>query len=167
MEQSISQQALARLTETSDFGTWGRHRELPLEEMTVDQKRASRPCSATFFAEWLPVVATGAAFFMIVLDTSVVNLALARIGTELNSGLATLQWLVDGYALIFASLLLGAGALGDRFGAKGTFMWGLLLFTLASALCGMAPSIEALQISRIVQGIGAALLLPNSLATLP
>jgi DHA2 family methylenomycin A resistance protein-like MFS transporter len=112
------------------------------------------------------VVATGAAFFMIVLDISIVNLALARIGTELNSSLATLQWLVDGYALVLAGLVLGAGALGDRFGAKATFMCGLLVFTLASASCGIAPSIEALQIWRIVQGIGAALLLPNSLAAL-
>jgi MFS transporter, DHA2 family, methylenomycin A resistance protein len=117
-------------------------------------------------ADMIPVVATGAAFFMIVLDTSIVNLALARIGSELNSGLATLQWLIDGYALVFASLLLGAGALGDRFGAKGTFMCGLLVFTLASASCAVAPNIEVLQISRIVQGIGAALLLPNSLAAL-
>ena len=57
---------------------------------------------------------------LIVLDTSIVNLALARIGTEFNSSLATWQWLVDGYALVFASLLLGAGALGDRVGAEGT-----------------------------------------------
>jgi DHA2 family methylenomycin A resistance protein-like MFS transporter len=120
----------------------------------------------TFAAEWVPVIATGAAFFMIVLDTSIVNLALARIGTEFNSGLVTLQWLVDGYALVFASLLLGAGALGDRFGAKSAFMWGLLVFTLASAACAMAANIEALQIARIMQGIGAALLLPNSLAAL-
>jgi MFS transporter, DHA2 family, methylenomycin A resistance protein len=103
---------------------------------------------------------------MIVLDTSIVNLALARIGAELHSDLATLQWLVDGYALVFASLLLGAGTLGDRFGAKATFTCGLLLFTFASAVCAMAPSIAALQICRIVQGIGAALLLPNSLAAL-
>jgi len=124
------------------------------------------PSTGSSIADLIPAVATGAAFFMIVLDTSIVNLALARIGTELNAGLATLQWLVDGYALVFASLLLGAGALGDRFGAKGAFMCGLVVFTLASALCGLAPSIEALQISRIVQGIGAALLLPNSLAAL-
>jgi MFS transporter, DHA2 family, methylenomycin A resistance protein len=127
---------------------------------------ASRRRPPTIFADLLPAVATGAAFFMIVLDTSIVNLALPRIGTELNAGLATLQWLVDGYLLVFASLLLGAGALGDRFGAKGTFMCGLLVFTLASALCGVAPNMEALQTSRIVQGIGAALLLPNSLAAL-
>jgi MFS transporter, DHA2 family, methylenomycin A resistance protein len=138
------------------------HKRTPVQ--AVDP--ASRLSAPTFFADWIPVVATGAAFFMIVLDTSIVNLALARIGTELNCDLATLQWLVDGYALVLASLLLGAGALGDRFGAKVTFMWGLLLFTLASALCGMAPNIEVLQISRIVQGVGAALLLPNSLAAL-
>jgi MFS transporter, DHA2 family, methylenomycin A resistance protein len=126
----------------------------------------SKRFAATFSSDWLPTVATGAAFFMIVLDTSIVNLALARIGTELNASLATLQWLVDGYALVFASLLLGAGALGDRYGAKGTFKCGLVVFTLASALCGMAPSIEALQIARVAQGIGAALLLPNSLAAL-
>jgi MFS transporter, DHA2 family, methylenomycin A resistance protein len=116
--------------------------------------------------EWIPVVATGAAFFMIVLDTSIVNLALPRIGTELGAGLGTLQWLVDGYLLVFASLLLGAGALGDRAGVKGTFICGLLVFTAASAMCGLAPSIAALQIARIVQGVGAALLLPNSLAAL-
>lgn len=103
---------------------------------------------------------------MIVLDTSIVNLALASIGAELHAGLATLQWLVDGYALVFASLLLGAGVLGDRFGAKGTFMCGLAVFTLASALCGIASSINALLISRVIQGIGAALLVPNSLAAL-
>jgi MFS transporter, DHA2 family, methylenomycin A resistance protein len=114
----------------------------------------------------MPVVATGAAFFMIVLDTSVVNLALSHIGSELKSSLATLQWLVDGYALVFASLLLGAGALGDRFGVKSAFMCGLVVFTLASAFCGIAPSMGMLQISRVVQGIGASLLLPNSLAAL-
>ena len=91
---------------------------------------ASRPSSTTFFEDLVPEVATGAAFFMIVLDSSIVNLALARIGTELSAGIATLQWLVDGYALVFASLLLGAGALGDRLGAKGTFICGLLVFTL-------------------------------------
>jgi DHA2 family methylenomycin A resistance protein-like MFS transporter len=133
---------------------------------TGKAERARMSCSATSFADWLPAVATGAAFFMIVLDTSIVNLALARIGTELDAGLTTLQWLVDGYLLVFASLLLGAGALGDRFGVKVTFMCGLLVFTVASASCGMAQSIEALQISRIVQGLGAALLLPNSLAAL-
>jgi len=111
-------------------------------------------------AGWLPMVATGSAFFMIVLDTSIVNLALARIGAEFGAGLSTLQWLVDGYA---GSSLLGAGAFGDRFGAERVFMCGLSVFTLASALCGLAPGIGTLQVSRVLQGMGAALLLPNSL----
>jgi MFS transporter, DHA2 family, methylenomycin A resistance protein len=126
----------------------------------------TRQGPAALFADWRPVVATGAAFFMIVLDTSIVNLALARVGTEFHAGLETLQWLVDSYALVFASLLLGAGALGDRYGTRRTFLGGLVVFTLASALCALAPSIEALQGARIMQGIGAALLLPNSLAAL-
>lgn len=129
-------------------------------------RSAQKPHSANAISQWIPAVATGAAFFMIVLDTSIVNLALASIGAEFSAGVTTLQWLVDGYALVFASLLLGAGALGDRFGAKGTFMCGVTVFTLASALCGLAPNIEALQISRVVQGIGAAMLVPNSLAAL-
>jgi DHA2 family methylenomycin A resistance protein-like MFS transporter len=103
---------------------------------------------------------------MIVLDTSIVNLALERIGAEFTAGLTALQWLVDGYALVFASLLLGAGALGDRYGARGIFIVGLVVFTSASALCALTTSIDGLQIARIVQGIGAALLLPNSLAVL-
>ena len=114
----------------------------------------------------MPTIATAAAFFMIVLDTSIVNLALGRIGAEFTANLAALQWLVDGYALVFASLLLGAGALGDRYGARGMFMVGLIVFTTASALCVLTTTINGLQIARIVQGIGAALLLPNSLAAL-
>jgi MFS transporter, DHA2 family, methylenomycin A resistance protein len=120
----------------------------------------------SFADYWIPVLATSAAFFMIVLDTSIVNLALARIGAEFESGVASLQWLVDGYAMIFASLLLGAGSIGDRLGVKGTFIAGLLIFTLASGLCGIAPTMGMLQLARIVQGIGAALLLPNSLAAI-
>jgi MFS family permease len=80
----------------------------------------SKPCSANPFASWIPAIATVTAFFMIV-------------GTELNSSLATLQWLVDGYALVFASLLLGAGALGDRFEAKRTFMRGASFRALTSS----------------------------------
>ena len=112
------------------------------------------------------VIATGAAFFMIVLDTSIVNFALPRIKDVFQADLTSLQWLVDGYALVFASLLLNAGALGDRYGAKRVFTSGLFLFCVASAACGLAPSLASLQIARAVQGVGAALLLPNSLAAL-
>src|SRR3989442_8727307 len=77
-----------------------------------------------------------------------------------------MQWVVDGYALLFASLLLTAGALGDRFGNRGMFVAGLALFTLASALCGIAPSLGALVAFRALQGVGAAVQVPASLALL-
>lgn len=117
-------------------------------------------------SESAAMVATGAAFFMIVLDTSIVNLALPRIKDVFHANLTTLQWLVDGYALVFASLLLNAGALGDRYGAKRVFLAGLVIFCTASAACGLAPGIATLQCARAIQGIGAAILLPNSLAAL-
>jgi DHA2 family methylenomycin A resistance protein-like MFS transporter len=117
-------------------------------------------------SESAAIVATGAAFFMIVLDTSIVNLALPRIKDVFHADLTTLQWLVDGYALVFASLLLNAGALGDRYGAKRMFSAGLLMFCAASAGCGLAPDMASLQCARAIQGIGAAILLPNSLAAL-
>ena len=112
------------------------------------------------------MIATSAAFFMIVLDTSIVNLALPQIKDVFQADLTSLQWLVDGYALVFASLLLNAGALGDRYGAKRVFTLGLFLFCVASAACGLAPSLGRLQFARAMQGISAALLLPNSLAAL-
>lgn len=114
----------------------------------------------------VPVLVTGAAFFMIVLDTSIVNLALPRIRDAFGAGLATLQWLVDGYALMFASLLLTAGALGDRYGARRVFVAGLVVFSCASAACGLAGGVWSLQCARVLQGVGAAMLLPNSLAAL-
>src|SRR6516225_3379413 len=117
-------------------------------------------------SERIAVVATGSAFFMVILDTTVVKRALPGIAAELNVGLAGLQWIVDGYALVFASLLLSAGSLGDRLGAKPVFLLGLLIFTGASALCGAAPTQSALNAARVLQGIGAALQLPTSLALL-
>ncbi len=77
-----------------------------------------------------------------------------------------LQWIVDGYALVFASLLLTGGALGDRRGSRTIFLVGFTLFTLSSTLCSLAPTLLVLQIARAFQGLGAALLVPNSLALL-
>ena len=112
------------------------------------------------------IVATGAAFFMTVLDTLIVNLAFPRIKDVFHADLTALQWLVDGYALVFAILLLNAGALGDRYYAKRMFSAGLLIFSAASAGCGLAPDMASLLCARAIQGIGAAILLPNSLAAL-
>jgi DHA2 family methylenomycin A resistance protein-like MFS transporter len=105
-------------------------------------------------------------YFMAVLDSTVVNVALPDMARSLGTGIAGMQWVVDGYALLFASLLLTAGALGDRLGNRGMFVVGLALFTLASALCGIAPSLGALVAFRALQGVGAAVQVPASLALL-
>src|SRR5947207_13600231 len=104
--------------------------------------------------------------FMAVLDSTVVNVALPDMARGLGTGVAGMQWVVDGYALLFASLLLTAGSLGDRLGNRGTFVWGLVLFTLASGLCGIAPNLGTLIAFRAVQGVGAAVQVPASLALL-
>ncbi|MBV8898663.1 MAG: MFS transporter [Verrucomicrobia bacterium] len=112
----------------------------------------------------LTILATSLGFALVQLDVSVINVALARMGMDLHTGVAALQWVVDAYALAFACLLLSAGALGDQIGARKTFIAGLLLFIAASAGCGLAPNAAALIAARVVQGIGAASLVPCSLS---
>ncbi|MBC2879106.1 MFS transporter [Streptomyces sp. TYQ1024] len=102
--------------------------------------------------------------FMAMLDNLVVTTALPAIGAELRSGTAGLQWVVEGYALVYAALLLGGGALGDRWGRRPVYLAGLALFTAGSALCALAGSLGVLVAGRAVQGCGAALLTPGSLA---
>jgi DHA2 family methylenomycin A resistance protein-like MFS transporter len=114
----------------------------------------------------LPLLALCLGYFMTILDVTIVNVALVNIKEQLNANVTGLQWIVDGYALVFASLLLTGGALGDRRGSRTIFLGGFALFTLASTLCSLAPTLLVLQIARAVQGLGAALLVPNSLALL-
>jgi len=103
---------------------------------------------------------------MAALDATVVNIALPAIGRELGGDLATLQWTSTGYTLTLSAFLLLGGSMGDRYGRRRIFLIGVAWFTLASVLCGIAPSNEALIAARIVQGIGGALLTPGSLAIL-
>ncbi len=103
-------------------------------------------------------------FFMITLDAVIVNIALPSIRHEFGGGIAGLQWVVDGYTLMFAALLLSAGALSDRVGARRGFAAGLGLFVAASAACGLAPSLGALIAARFVQGTAAAVMMPASMA---
>jgi MFS transporter, DHA2 family, methylenomycin A resistance protein len=103
-------------------------------------------------------------FFVITLDAVVVNVALPSIRGDLGGGVTGLQWVVDGYVLMFAALLLSAGALSDRVGARRAFAAGLSLFVAASAACGLAPSLGALVAARFVQGAAAAVLMPSSMA---
>ncbi|MFN8167863.1 MAG: MFS transporter [Candidatus Nanopelagicales bacterium] len=108
------------------------------------------------------VVGSGVAF----LDTSVVNVALPAITRDLGGGFATAQWVVDGYLLTLGSLVLVGGALGDLLGRRRVYEAGLVLFALASVACGLAPTAGALVGARMLQGVGAALLVPGSLAIL-
>ncbi len=103
-------------------------------------------------------------FFVVTLDAFVANVALPSIGSDLGGGITGLQWVIDGYTLIFAALLLSAGALSDRFGAGTAFGIGLATFTAASVACGVAPEFGVLIAARMAQGAGAAIMLPASLA---
>jgi EmrB/QacA subfamily drug resistance transporter len=100
---------------------------------------------------------------MVTLDAVIVNVALPDIHRELAGGITGLQWVVDGYTLLFAALLLSAGSLTDRIGARRAFGAGMVLFTLASAACGLAPSLPALVAARFVQGAAAAAMMPASM----
>jgi EmrB/QacA subfamily drug resistance transporter len=104
------------------------------------------------------------ALAMVMLDNTVVNVALPTISRELGAGVTDLQWIVDGYVLALASLLLTGGILGDRYGRKKTFLTGLTIFTAASFLCGVSQSTLQLILARGLQGVGAALLLPGTLS---
>ena len=101
---------------------------------------------------------------LVMIDATVVNVALAAIGRDLDSDMAGLQWTVNGYTLTLASFILLGGALGDEYGRRRVFVVGIVWFALASVLCGLAPSIELLVAGRVLQGVGGALLTPGSLA---
>ena len=105
-------------------------------------------------------------FFVVMLDTTVVNVALARIGTDLGAPVASLQWVVDAYALTFAALQLSAGAACDRMGTRSVHLLGLVVFGLLSTACALAPAGRALIAFRALQGVGAAAIVPASLAML-
>ncbi|MEY9936770.1 MFS transporter [Streptacidiphilus sp. MAP5-3] len=101
---------------------------------------------------------------VIILDVSVVNVAIKALSADFGGSLSGLEWVVNGYTLTFAGFLLTAGAMGDRFDPKRIFVWGFVVFALASLACGAAPDLVALITARIVQGVGAAMIVPSSLS---
>ncbi|MFJ8495429.1 MFS transporter [Streptomyces sp. NPDC094038] len=131
------------------------------------QRTTSRPVpNSTGLRSGSATAALGAAvlgFFVITLDALIVNVTLPTIRDDLGGGLTGLQWVMDGYTLMFAALLLSAGAISDRVGAHGAFGRGMVVFVLASAAGGLAPSLVLLIMARLVQGVGAAMMLPSSL----
>jgi EmrB/QacA subfamily drug resistance transporter len=114
-------------------------------------------------ARWV-LLATVLGSSVVMLDSTVVNVALPRLGREFGADFAGLQWVVNGYTLTLAALILLGGSLGDLYGRRRVFIIGVVWFALASALCGFAPNIELLTAGRALQGIGGALLTPGSLA---
>ncbi len=112
----------------------------------------------------LALAATILASSTAMLDSTMANVALPHIGDELGAGVSGLQWVITGYLLTLASLILVGGALGDRFGRKRIFLVGAAWFALASLACALAPTLPLLVIARMMQGVGGALLTPTSLA---
>jgi EmrB/QacA subfamily drug resistance transporter len=112
----------------------------------------------------LALIATILASSMALIDSTVVNVALPSIQSELHAGVMGMQWVVDAYLLLLGSLVLVGGALGDRLGRRGVFIAGTAVFMVASAGCGLAPNLSLLIAARALQGVGAALLVPGSLA---
>jgi EmrB/QacA subfamily drug resistance transporter len=113
---------------------------------------------------WWTLAAVAFGLFMIMLDNTVVNVALPSIRSDLGIGLSELEWVVTGYALTFASLMLIGGKLADAYGRRRLFVIGIAVFTLASLWCGLAGSGEELIAARVVQGVGAALMSPATLS---
>src|SRR5215467_6392693 len=115
---------------------------------------------------WLVLVVLTTGFFMILLDTTIVNVAIPAMSTGLNATLDEILWVLNAYVLVYAVLLITAGRLGDLFGPRNLFAIGLVVFTLASAACGFSQNATELIVARIVQGVGGALLTPQTLAIL-
>jgi EmrB/QacA subfamily drug resistance transporter len=126
--------------------------------MTEPQLRMATPAG-----RWV-LFATVLGSSVAALDGSVVNIALPTIGRDLGADVAGLQWIVNGYLLSLGALILLGGSLGDRFGRRRVFVWGVILFAAASVLCGLAPNLPFLIAARVLQGVGGALLTPGSLA---
>src|SRR5579862_3052708 len=119
---------------------------LPLLELPDSRRRA------------VSLATLSLSYFMVLLDSTIVNVALPAIEKDLHGSVASIQWVVSSYTLVFASLLLSGGTAGDRYGAQRTFRLGLALFTGSSLLCGLALQLEILIIARVLQGLGAALM---------
>jgi MFS transporter, DHA2 family, methylenomycin A resistance protein len=115
---------------------------------------------------WLTLAVMSAGLFLAVLSTTVVSVALPTIGRDLHASATDLEWIVDAYVIVYASLLVAGGVLGDRFGRKGLFMLGTAIFGAGALIAGLAPTVGVLLAGRVIQGAGPALLVPGSLTIL-
>ncbi|MEU6484422.1 MFS transporter [Streptomyces sp. NPDC046887] len=116
--------------------------------------------------KWWPLVAVCLGAFILLVDVTIVNVALPAVSAELDASFSALQWVIDGYALALAALLLASGSLADRFGHRRLYLYGLGVFAVASLACGLAPNVELLIAARVVQGAGGAAMFATSAALL-
>jgi EmrB/QacA subfamily drug resistance transporter len=134
----------------------------PCDESVIRSRLASAPCSK-LAGRWV-LVATTLASSMAFIDSTVVNVALPALQTNLNATITDVQWVIEAYSLLLSALLLVGGSLGDHYGRRRVFLIGVALFAVASTWCGLAPDIHQLIVARAAQGLGAAMLVPGSLA---
>ena len=139
----------------------------PAEQKSAEQKSAASAGGGSIGRHkiWTLLVVC-AATFMLLLDVTIVTVALPDIQHELHASFSAVQWVIDAYALTLAALLLVSGSLADRFGLRRVFVIGLGVFTLGSALCAAAQDATMLVVSRALQGVGGAILFATSLALL-
>src|SRR6476620_9277809 len=123
-----------------------------MDRLPVSAEEVSFGSTAGRWVLAVTVLGSGMAF----LDGTVVNIALPDIGRDLNASTAALQWILNGYLLALASLILLGGSLGDRYGRRRVFVLGVGLFTVSSLLCAVAPNVELLIAARLLQGVGGA-----------
>src|ERR1041385_8582359 len=134
----------------------------PCSNAAVLSRPPANGCEASV-ARWV-LAATILASSMAFIDGTVVNVALPFLQKELNATAIGVQWVVESYALLLSALLLVGGTLGDRYGRRRVFIVGTAIFAVASVACGVSVNISQLIVARAVQGVGAALLIPGSLA---
>lgn len=116
--------------------------------------------------KWLPLLTVCLGTFMLLIDVTIVNVALPDMVGDLGASFTSLQWVIDAYALTLAALVLGTGSIADLVGHRRVFIWGLALFALSSLACGLAPNVEVLIAARTVQGLGAAAMFATTFALL-
>src|SRR5712672_538288 len=134
----------------------------PCDEISMTSGRAGASCTAKA-GPWI-LAATILASSMAFIDGTIVNVAAPRLQSAFHATVVDVQWVIESYGLFLSSLILVGGALGDWLGRRAVFLAGVVVFAVASVVCGLTPGIALLVIARCVQGVGAALLVPGSLA---
>src|SRR5947207_8986845 len=132
----------------------------------TESKTETQPPQRAAHSPWLVLVTLCLGFFMILLDTTIVNIAIPDMIDKLDASLDQILWVVNAFILVYAVLPITAGRLGDLYGPKQLFLVGLVLFTLASAACGLAHDPAQLIVARVAQGVGGALLTPQTLSVI-